>query len=818
MRSILNSLVPILAGIFLIAASAPLRAQLGLSVDGTNAAVVELGDDFELEVTGPVGSEVLLLVDALPGSVTLFGTSIPVPLSPASFVLPLGAIPAGGSLTFQGFTPRDDAAHSVTIYLAAIAFVPGSGLAAAGADFTLTSRPQLAGRTLIDYPHFETTSAVNRGEVVELGVDPRFAVLDGVTADVFVVQSRTRSEWDANPTLTDVRGPMPQAVTFASGATSITAWTFTLDNGALLGPDETPGSGDTRIGVGYDVVIDIDRDGVFDDGLDLIDGYDDEEAGFYIVRDTVLGGRATGPAAGPYAVTEALYSGGSFLGQDLYYPTNIASLGQLPLVVVSHGNGHDYRWYDHIGYHLASYGYVVMSHQNNTIPGSHTAATTTLTNTDWFLGNLGTIAGGALAGHVDSSKIVWIGHSRGADGVARAYDRLFNGAFTPSNFTINDIILVSSIAPVDFGGFAGQDPILGGFNNGSNPHGVPFHLWVGQADADVNGCPGDAPAVNWYQLHERATGARQSISLYGVGHADFHNGGTGSVASGPNLIGRPTTHDIMRGYLLPLVSWFVRGEPAARDFLWRQYESFRPVGAPTGANIVANLMFRDAPGPDRFVLDDFQDQLFVSPAIGTSGAFVSLDVTDFVEGRVADANFNFSNDFNDPFNGFTYDNFNGEGEYRSDSFGCVFGFDGGGDRRIEYDLSGIVSPPDFGAYRYLSFRAAQQTRHPLTTIANGDLTFTVTLEDASGTSSSIGIGAYGGGIEEPYQRNSGPNCGSGLGWTSEYETIRIPVADFLNDASGLDLKNVRKLIFQFGPSHGSPQGRLGLDEIELTNR
>jgi hypothetical protein len=91
-----------------------------------------------------------------------------------------------------------------------------------------------------------------------------------------------------------------------------------------------------------------------------------------------------------------------------------------------------------------------MSHSNETGPGIETASTTTLTNTDYLLGNLGTIAGGALQGHVDTHRITWIGHSRGAEGVARAYDRLYDGAYTPDHFTKEDIVLISSMAPTDF--------------------------------------------------------------------------------------------------------------------------------------------------------------------------------------------------------------------------------------------------------------------------------------------------------------------------------------------------------------------------------
>jgi predicted dienelactone hydrolase len=127
-------------------------------------------------------------------------------------------------------------------------------------------------------------------------------------------------------------------------------------------------------------------------------------------------------------------------GQDLYFPTNIAAMGKLPIVVLGHGNGHNFQWYDHIGNHLASYGYVVVSHGNDTGPGSNSAASTTLGHTDAFINQAeaGAIAGGQLVGHIDARRIVWIGHSRGAEGVAIAYDRLFDATATPANYSRAD--------------------------------------------------------------------------------------------------------------------------------------------------------------------------------------------------------------------------------------------------------------------------------------------------------------------------------------------------------------------------------------------
>jgi hypothetical protein len=809
--------LPAVLGLSLVS-GAELCAQTALALNGQTSLIRPLGATVTVAATGTAGLPTLLLVDATPGPTQVLGVTLPLGLTPGLFVGFMGILPASGSLDLAFTIPHRESLHAAKLYFAAVALDPAApaGLDVSnGASLSIVARPQLAGRPLATYPFFEHVSAINRQSPVSLGVDPRFTFVAGKTTDVYVVAARTAAQWDAGPALVDVRGTA-QTVTFPAAATGIQQQTFQLDAGTLPGPSEALASGDTRIGVGYDVVIDVDRDGVFDPDSDLIDGYGDDEAGFYVCRDLVRGGTLTQTNRGPHPVSVLTYSGGSFLGQRTFYPTNIAQLGQLPLVVVSHGNGHDYTWYGHIGYHLASYGYVVMSHQNNTMPGSHTAAQTTLLNTQYIIANQATIGAGVLNGRIDVGTIVWIGHSRGADGVARAYDQLFNGTFTPTNFTITDIKLVSSMAPVDFGGWSGQSPTLGGNGNGSHPHDANFHLLVAQADDDVHGCA-SAPQVYWYGIHERATRKRQSMSLYGVGHGDLHDGGGSSVAIGPSLIGRTATHDLMRGYYLALVSHHIRGDVPSRDYLWRQFESFRPVGAPNTTGVVVNMTFTDDP-QDKFVIDNFQNQSFASPNLASSGAAVAIDVQNFVEGRCDDANGDFADNVNDPFNGFTYDDTASNGTQRSESYACVFSFSGATSSSLTYDLANLSARPNFRDYSHLSFRAAQGSRHPFTTAVLGDLTFAVTLEDDLGNQSTVSIGAYGGGIEEPYQRNTGPTCGAGVGWNSEYETIRIRLTDFLNDGRTLDLARTRKVIFRFGSAHGSAQGRLAFDDIELTRK
>ena len=128
-------------------------------------------------------------------------------------------------------------------------------------------------------------------------------------------------------------------------------------------------------------------------------------------------------------------------------------------------------------------------------------------------------------------------------------------------------------------------------------------------------------------------------------------------------------------------------------------------------------------------------------------------------------------------------------------------------------LEVVPAERDFTDDTFLSFRAAQATRHPQTIAETGDLAFTVTLEDGLGNTSSIRIDAYGGGIEEPYARGG---FGTGFGWQNEFETIRIRLTDFLAGGPGLDLTDVRFVRFDFGPGSGSAAARLGFDDLELT--
>jgi len=657
------------------------------------------------------------------------------------------------------------------------------------------NKTELAGNPLGQYPFFEYVRAFNVNAPINVALDPtRFPAIVGDTCDVYVVNHKTQSQWTANATLTDVTTGGMMSRAFVAG--NIQANTF-----VVAGASELSANAGMGLGVPYDVVLDCDQNGLLSDG-DFIDGLAGE-AGLYAVHDT--------SAAGPAAVTEQIYDlpaglaatygfPATHLAQDLYFPTNIASMGKRPLVMVGHGAGHAFDFYDHIGFHLASYGYVVVSIDND-ISTAANAAFTQIGHTDAFLdqAEAGAVGGGALAGHIDHDRIVWIGHSRGAEGVAVAYDRLFDGTSTPTHYSRQDVRLVSSMLPTDFNG-----------TNISNPHDANYHLWTAAADDDVNGSAGEIcdagnndQRCQTFHLHDRATAYRQSTVIQGTGHGWFHDEESDGAAidlGAPCLLDENITHLIQLGYLLPLVEHYVKGNIPALDYLTRQYESFHPPGVPI-ANpcVVVSNEYRNGAAVGNFMIDDYQTNNATN--LSSSGASVNFTVQNLVEDRLDDNNLNFVWNPLDPFNGAT------QGNATDTTRGVVFDWTGT-DRFYEWIVPALAN--DFTKFRYLSFRGAQGTQHPNTLIAPlGDLTFSVTLRDNANVTSTIRIDAYGGGLEQPYARNGG--------WHNEMETIRIRTADFLTNGSTLNLANIAAVRLDVGPTFGSNEGRIVIDELMLTN-
>jgi hypothetical protein len=637
---------------------------------------------------------------------------------------------------------------------------------------------QLASNTLDAFPHAEFAASFHQGRQIMASVDPvAHPGAVGHPVDIYVVPARSAAQWAVDPELTDIRSA-PQPATFPGGG-SVATNRIPLTGAATLGPAPT----DRFVAAAYDIVIDVDRDGRLS-GADLIDGAGDTD-GMYVVRDLAQ--------SGGWPVFTTLDYSVVFTGipttrnrQRVMLP-DIPAGSPLPLIVIAHGNGHDYRWYDYALSHFASHGYIAMSHQNDTVPGIETASETILRHTDALISQLDAIAGGALAGKVDTSRIMWIGHSRGGEGVVRAIDKITTGIYTPQSYTLDDLDITSSIAPTVWLGTTSQ------------PHDENYHLLFGSSDGDVCGCPHRDDRQS-FQLFERATERRQSTYVHGASHNDFNCCGFDDFSGPPaTRLGRPEAQKVALGAWLALAERYLKGNPATEEHIWRQYESFAPPAVSPSAVVVNELAAETA---RRLVIDDYQSAPAL--ALASSGAMVSFTASEVYEGRLEDNDGEFTRVPTDPMNGMT----RASAAASDTTAGVVMQWDGAA--HYEFQLTPALR--NASACEFLSLRACQMTRHPLTIAELGDLTFSVQLRDRAGRSSSINIGVYGGGVEEPYQRTG---YGTGAGWQNELETIRIRLADFTRDGAGVDLADLAAIRLQFGAAHGSPQGRLGLDDVEF---
>jgi len=634
--------------------------------------------------------------------------------------------------------------------------------------------PGISGEPLAEYPSFNFVDSFNSNGVMHGALDgARHAERDGLSYRAYVVAHKTPAQWAANNALVDVSGGFENAVfsTASIAANTTLLWGVGLNPGTLVSQS-------------YDIVYDFGLDGTLDPG-DIIDKLSlVGEAGAYVVKDLT--------AAGPYTVLNATYTGGSFLGQKVYYPSNIASLGQVPLIIMSHGNGHDYRWYDYLGTHYASHGYVFMAHENNTQPGVMAASTTTLTNTDYFLGNLGTIAGGVLNGHIDDHKIIWSGHSRGGEGVVIAYDRIFDGTYVPVEYVISDLIVVSSVAPTVFLGATTSDP-----------HGVNYHLIGAAGDGDVSGAP-NCNVCQYFRLADRATGTVQVMYVHGTDHNDYNCCGFNDY-DGPAgaEIGRPEAQKIARSYYLALVEWYAKGNPATKEYLTRMYDDIHPSGILGTAEVALSYTERNTPA--NFIIDDYQSQ----PGTGTSssGGSVTFDVTNLTEDNLNDNNTSFTWIASDPMNGMTF--YSDGGDFAK---GVVYDYTVGDTRFVEFEVP--VGQRDVRGKDFVSFRACQGTRHPETVALNTSHSFSVTLRDGDGVSSTMHFGAWGK-LTPLFQRTG---AGTGAGWVNEMNTVRARLSSFETNGSSIDLSNIVAVRLEYGAAFGSNRGRIGLDDVQFTSK
>ncbi|MBL7942632.1 MAG: hypothetical protein JNM00_07690, partial [Flavobacteriales bacterium] len=247
---------------------------------------------------------------------------------------------------------------------------------------------ELVGVSTDASPWFRYVDNFNMYDDVFVAIDPLLnPEIEAMEVEIFVVLDKNESQWDGDPMLTDVT-PGGQASFLFSGA-GIQDNVFYLTESYTLFDNFSPLVGDA-----YDIVVDMNGDGLLSPG-DFIDGLQD--VGMYVIQDITM--------PGPYAVVTADETSSDYLTKRIWYPENIEELDDLPLVVISHGWTHEYTYYDYLGTHMASYGYIVMAHRNDVgmgnAAGTQSASLSLIANVDDLIANQSTLFGGVLNGKMD---------------------------------------------------------------------------------------------------------------------------------------------------------------------------------------------------------------------------------------------------------------------------------------------------------------------------------------------------------------------------------------------------------------------------------
>ena len=482
---------------------------------------------------------------------------------------------------------------------------------------------------------------------------------------------------------------------------------------------------------------------------------------------------------------------------QVWYPTDLSS-GPFPLVLVMHGNHgvcrtpgstDDFCSTDppncpsgfvetpnHLGYNyftsrLASWGYIVASINANAINCRSFAIDDRgrliqahlRRWVGWNSPKGGSPIGTLFSGKVDLSKIALIGHSRGGEGVRAGYD-FWRAEGDPTGI---DIPAVFEIAPTDFG-----VPML------FNDFNVNFSVVL-------PGCDGDVSDNEGMRAFDRAQATPETIFpspkaqqfVWGACHNFFNSQWSFDDANcfGPDQkpISRTTQQQIGRVYFMGFVRTFIGGEDFKDLFT-------RDEPPPASVTTIIDNAYAESRG-DVLLVDDFTGSR--APSVNKLGGANSLiNVT-----AQACSGPGCSNGANlwlhDPV---------------QHAVELAWPKTTGSPPAFAEALAAKGAPVDISAYKFLSFRVAEQnsTRNP----ANPGLQdFSVWLKGAKGGVAKVKVSAY---KQIHFPVGSGDR-------KSILATVRIPLTDF----APVDLTHIVEIRYLFDQTS---KGAIYLSDIRFS--
>jgi hypothetical protein len=666
----------------------------------------------------------------------------------------------------------------------------------------VTTMP-LSGHSLNEPPYFRYSDAFAEGDMVYAAVDPAALppVKMGKMAAIYVVQSKTAAQWDADKSLNHlaVLGGNSQVIRFKTQAGCINHNKYLIWSGATYGS--------------YDIVLDFGNNAtdaasfqpddtytidVLPDAGDIIDGY--MVPGFRVIKDP---GTDTDPAIPFVGTLVPDYDEGtlSVTGDDgisrpvpltarVKFPADFngaTQSGQIstarpayPVTIIVHGNGHSYEAYDYLLEHWARNGFIAAS--------INLANNQTATDRAKILFQHIEILKAKFTTHFEDN-IGIMGHSRGGEGVATA-PRL-NYALPGHGSNINAVI---SLAPTNK--YVDEHIVP--------PWQTPYFVLYGSSDADEAGTEGPPPLRGCgFALYDKADGAKKTmLFVYGATHDRFLTApGNPDLDYGwldpvdkLNVLSATAHQAIAKAYMTAFFRLQLRNDTQYEGMFRGEWVPPSVVTADAG-KARGFCQYRADPA-DRKTIDDFEG---IHTAISWKASTIGGTVAQ--TGLPAD-----------PVENFLYIADNTHSPH--DTSGLVVHWNNAGDR-LEFTVG--PNPADIlnlTSFKTLSFRVTQKYDptgiiNPL----NTDTDFYVLLRDLPGKERMVKASKFNP-IPYPFVRK--PLYGVDV-IKSALCTVRIPLHAFTIESAGaqrVDLSQVTKLAFVF---QYQPHGEIELDEIEFSN-
>lgn len=485
-------------------------------------------------------------------------------------------------------------------------------------------------------------------------------------------------------------------------------------------------------------------------------------------------------------------SAGNVSGR-VYWPSDCSSStppGQHPLVLLMHGDGHNYLDYGYLMAHLAKNGFIAASIANS---GSNlTRAGQALTYLS-FLRNHWT--------HRDhiANSIGLIGHSRGGEAVLAVARRIEELGLT------HDVDAIISLAPTDnVEGGGAHESIEGGESES-------YLVIYGTHDEDVLGActsgtafgcgvPPTEPRRTGFALFDRAgiEGETEPFPLYdevvtrafvfveGANHNSFR-----STCGGLPLLGQLTCdehQDVAKGYMSAFLRWRLKGESIFRDYFTGRW-------TPEAVELAGTRVHQQyVEGNGRRVVDDFQAAPLATNSLGgsvTTGGVMQVP---------------YSGDLWPYDDTIVHDTRAAILQWAPPGFAPWIRF------AIPNTTTSLgARHRDVRNFDFLALRAGQVHGSPFNDGSDKD--FWITLTDSSGTTSNAVRASWF--TELPYPLTATLQNGfsqSATTRSSSMQTVRIPLCRF----ASVDLANVTAITLTCTVA-GSSSGELMLDNVEFTD-